>query len=390
MVKHLDSRGYKVTVASIARSHEEAAEGRGLKDFCHELVMAEVREPWQSMRMVARLPTLVPSSMGYFYSAKLQKSVDSLVSAEKFDLIFVHCSSVAQYVSHIRHIPKILDFGDMDSAKWLDYTKFKGFPLNLGYALEGIKLKRAEKKLATQFDMCTCTTKAELNTLNSYDTGAETDWFPNGVDHDFFKPDEEPERHRYDPNTLCFIGRMDYYPNQQCMFEFCAHTLPLIRRQNPAARLMIVGADPTESVKKLESIDGVTVTGTVPDVRLYARRAAVMVAPLNIARGTQNKILEAMAMEVPVVCSEQAAGGVDALPGEHFLVASSYQQYADAILGLMNNSKQRQALARAGRARMRSHHHWPNSLIRLEKIIDRCLKLNPKTAVGRSVRNCRF
>jgi hypothetical protein len=307
--------------------------------------------------------------MGYFYSPALAKRVRILLANERFDLIFVHCSSVAQYVSGVRGIPKILDFGDMDSQKWLEYARYKPFPLSGGYWLEGVKLEREEKRLAGLFDMCTATTRAEWETLEGYRTGVATDWFPNGVDSAYFAPASEP----YDADTMCFVGRMDYYPNQECMFEYCANVLPRIRARRPQAKLLIVGADPSVEVKKLAELPGVTVTGSVPDVRPYLQRSALMVAPLNIARGTQNKILEAMAAGVPVVVSGIAAGGVDAQPREHFLVADTVEEHAAAALRILESPDERARLAAAGRARMLSHHDWGRSMQRLDRIIERCI-----------------
>ena len=115
-------------------------------------------------------------------------------------------------------------------------------------------------------------------------------------------------------------------------------------------------------------------TGSVPDVRPYARRSALMVAPLNIARGTQNKLLESMAMGVPVVTSRVAAGGVDAVAGEHFLVSSTPEEYRDAILRIIDHPEERRRLAEAGRTRMLSHHAWPSSMRRLDAIVARCIE----------------
>ena len=367
MIKHL-ARENEVTVASLVRSSQEAKEGEGLSGHCAHYEMGRVRDPVQMLRMLARLPTPTPSSMGYFYSPTLAKRVRELLARNRFDLIFVHCSSAAQYVEHVEGIPKILDFGDMDSQKWLEYVRCKPFPLSLGYRLEGAKLERAEKQLARRFDLCTATTLAEWQTLEDYGTGAPTDWFPNGVDSEYFAPTDEP----YDPDTIAFVGRMDYYPNQECMFDFCARALPLIQAKRPGLKLLIIGADPSPAVQRLGTIPGVTVTGSVPDVRPYLRRAAVMVAPLNIARGTQNKILEAMAMGVPVVASRVAGGGVDATAPEHFLVASTVDEYRNAILRIVENPAERQRLSIAGRARMLSHHAWERSMQRLDGIIERC------------------
>jgi len=369
MIRHLSAAGHRVTVCSLARSQEEAEEGQGITPHCARFEMAQVSNPVQGLRMVARLPFSTPSSMGYFYSPSLRQTVRQLLSREKWDLIFVHCSSVAQYVEDVRDIPKVLDFGDMDSQKWLEYAHYKRFPLSLGYRLEGYKLLAAEKRLAKRFDLCTATTRAEWETLESYRTGVATDWFPNGVDSTFFSPADQP----YDPDTLSFIGRMDYYPNQECMARFCSQIWPLLRAQRPNVKLLIVGADPSPEMRKLGDLPGVTVTGSVPDVRPFVRQSALMVAPLNIARGTQNKILEAMAMGVPVVTSPAAAGGVDAENVKHFLVAETPVDYCSAILRILNDPVERQRLATAGRQRMLSNHAWPRSMARMDRIIERCV-----------------
>lgn len=369
MIRHFSAQGHQVTVCSLSRSAGEAVEGEGIATHCHHYEMAAVKNPIQVIRMVARLPLLTPSSMGFFYSPSLKQRINALLAKEKYDLIFVHCSSVAQYVEDVQGIPKILDFGDMDSQKWLEYANYKPFPLSLGYRLEGTKMEMAEKRLARKFDLCTATTRAEWETLESYGSAHKTDWFPNGVDANFFKPDGGG----YDADTLSFIGRMDYYPNQECMFDFCRNTLPLIQAKRPSAKLLIVGADPSPAVRKLGELPGVTVTGSVPDVRPYILRSAAMVAPLNIARGTQNKILEAMAMGVPVVTSPAGAGGVDAIHDEHFLVGSNPAEYAEACLQLMQDADTRARYSTAGRERMLSNHDWEASMRRLDGIVGHLL-----------------
>ena len=370
MIRHLSAAGHEVTVASLARSPQEAEEGKGIAPYCARYEMAVVNKPVQVARMALRAPSPVPSSMGFFYSATLARRVRELLLRERFDLIFVHCSSVAQYVAGVNGIAKILDFGDMDSQKWLEYARYKPFPLSAGYWLEGRKMERAEKQLTRLFDVCTATTRAEWETLEGYRTGVATDWFPNGVDSGYFTPSGEP----YDPDTLSFVGRMDYYPNQECMFDFCANVLPRIQVHRPKAKLLIVGAEPSRAVKKLGDLPGVTVTGSVPDVRPFLQASALMVAPLNIARGTQNKILEAMAAGVPVVTSNVAAGGVDARAEDDFLVASTSDEQVNAVLRILDNRNERRRLAVAGRTRMLSHHDWGRSMHRLDRIIERCLE----------------
>lgn len=368
MVRHL-SATHRVTVASLARSDEEAREGAGLARHCAAYEMGRVSHPVQVIRMVSRALGPQPSSMGFFYSRTLARRIRSLLARERFDLIVVHCSSVAQYVEHVTGIPKMLDFGDMDSQKWLEYARHRPLPVSVGFWLEGVKLQRAERRLARTFDVCTATTRAEWETLNTYGVEAATDWFPNGVDAEYFAPGDTP----YDPDTVCFVGRMDYYPNQQGMFDYCANVLPALRARRPNLRLEIVGANPSAAVRKLAGLPGVSVTGSVPDVRPHLRRAALTIAPLTIARGTQNKILEAMAAGVPVVTSRVAAGGVDARAGQDFLVAATPAEQVEAALRVLENPAERRRLSEAGRARMLSNHSWPHSMRRLDRIIERCL-----------------
>ena len=370
MIRHFTASGHRVTVCSLARSPAEAEEGAGIARYCAEFDVATVSEPLQMARMVARLPLRSPSSMGYFYSARLATDVRARLAERRWDLIFVHCSSVAPYVADVTEVPKILDFGDMDSQKWIEYAAYKPIPLSWGYRLEGAKMMMAEKDLARRFDLCTVTTRAERQTLESYRTKADVDWFPNGVDSEFFCPDEQS----YDPDTVSFIGRMDYYPNQECMRRFCDQVLPVLQARRPSLKLLIVGADPSPEMRALGKRPGVTVTGSVPDVRPFVRKSAAMVAPLAIARGTQNKILEAMAMGVPVVTSRIAAGGVDAEPGAHLLVADSASEQAAAIVTILESPDERQRLARAGRERMLSHHSWTKSMTRLDGIVERCVR----------------
>ena len=210
----------------------------------------------------------------------------------------------------------MFDLGDIDSRKWLLYSTVQAVSrLSLGYWLEGTKLERAEKRLARKFDLCTCTTRAELETFDEFSTGIASGWFPNGVDTEYFSVATE----QYDPDLISFVGRMDYYPNQEAMQNFLSDRYLAIEiRRCVGLPQSCVSSAPIRHLRSLHSVSlsGVEVTGSVADVRPYVQKSALTIAPLSIARGTQNKILESMAMGIPVVASEEAAPGVDAVPGE--------------------------------------------------------------------------
>jgi sugar transferase (PEP-CTERM/EpsH1 system associated) len=368
MIRHL-GQSHEVHVISLARSSEEAKAGERLSEYCRHSAVGIVSDPIQTLRMIARLPTPIPSTLGYFHSPHVARLVKEKLNRIDFDLIVVHSSGMAQYVEHVEGIRKLIDFCDMDSQKWLEYGVRKSLPLSLGYWLEGRKLELEEKRMARRFDLCTVATPAELATLDGYRTGAVTDWFPNGVDVEYFAP----QRENYERETITFVGRMDYYPNEECMVRFCEQTLPLLRAQHPRLRLQIVGADPSRRVRRLGQASGVIVTGSVPDVRPYLNRSALAIAPLDIARGTQNKILEAMASGVPVIASRKAAAGVDAVEGEHFLVAETPDEYASAIGRVLSHPEERRLLSAAGRERVLHSHRWESSMRRMDRIIERCM-----------------
>jgi len=368
IIRHLSAQGHEVTVASLARDASEAAAGAGIAQHCREYFVDVAGRMAPAARMLMRLPTPVPSSFGYFYSASLAAQIRQRLAKRSFDFVFVHCSSAAQLVGEIDDLPRLLDFGDMDSQKWLEYARYRAWPLSWGYRLEGAKLEREERRLASRFDFVSCTTRAELETLDALGSGTRSGWFPNGVDSAFFAPTTSD----YDRDLICFVGRMDYYPNQQAVQEFCRDVWPSLRSARKNLRFAIVGASPPAHIQSLARLDGVSVTGSVPDVRPIVSRACATVAPLRIARGTQNKILESLAMGVPVICSEIASRGVDVVAGQHLLTANTAEEYRDAILSVVDQPAERTRLGEAGRARVLSHHSWSSSMRRLDGLIEEC------------------
>jgi hypothetical protein len=376
MIRHL-AQTHDVTVMAPVRSAAEAEETRGIAAHCAAYQAFPVAGWAQFAKVGLTLPTTVSASEAYFHSGAMKVAVSRHLAAGATDLIIVHCSSVGRLVEDAA-LPKLIDFCDVDSRKWLDYTAFKPFPLSAGYRWEGWRMTGAERRLAHKFDAVTVATAGELATLRELGMAAHADWFANGVDTDYFAPTDE----RCDLDTITFVGRMDYFPNERCMVDFCRDVWPRLRARRPAVKLQIVGAAPTAPVQALARLDGVTVTGAVPDVRPFVRRSALTIAPLSIARGTQNKVLESMAMGVPVVCSPLAAAGVEAEPGVHLRVARSPDEWVTEIERLLADDGQRAALARAGRERVLSHHTWPRAMQRLDAIVARCVRAHAQSSAA--------
>jgi sugar transferase (PEP-CTERM/EpsH1 system associated) len=288
MIRHL-SQKHSVTVASLAHSQSEMNIGEKLLDYCTELI-AEVMPATKRWGYAIRaIGSVRPSSCEYFWSPALQRRIQEVTARRRFGLVIVHCAFVARYVDHLKEAARILDYGDLDSGKWWDYSRQRGFPFSLGYKLEFHKLRKYETKLSTQFDRFTVTSPGELNEFRKLNDTASCTLVTNGVDINYFAKRESIANRA---PVIVFLGRMDYFPNVDGIFYFVREIFPIIRSRIPSVQLKIVGSNPLLKIKKLENITGVTVTGFVEDVRPFLAEATVAIAPLRIARGTQNKILE--------------------------------------------------------------------------------------------------
>ena len=369
MIRHLQ-RNHRVTVASLAESRQELHDGAGLKDYCSEVVVELMPKPVRWLRAWMALFSSSPSSVAYFWSPELRRRIEAALLKTRFDLIFVHCAFMAQYVVNAVAPAKILDFGDLDSAKWADYSRTKTFPFTLGYKIESRKMKSYERHVAGHFDRCTVTTRGELEEFEKLGLTLPRSVIPNGVDSQYFRSRST----RRDPNVIVFVGRMDYFPNIDGMLYFAKDIFPIVRRNIPDVQLRIVGSNPSRAVRNLATVPGITVTGHVPDVRPYLDDATLAVAPLRLARGTQNKILEAMAMRIPVVATSAAAKGIEAVAGQHLSVGDGPADFAAKVVELLTNADLHDQLSMAGCQQVHQAHAWANSTAILDGILERSYK----------------
>ena len=306
------------------------------------------------------------ATLAYFNSPDFGAQIDDRLGMDRFDLIYVSSSSMAQYVKNPRHLPVVMDFVDVDSDKWLQYGARLPRHKAWVYRLEGIRLQQHELAAARQASRCIVATRQEEALLHSFAPWAPTSVIENGVDLDYFTPFSEPVQ----DTTIAFTGAMDYFPNIDAALHFSETIFPKIRARLPEARFLIVGKNPAPSVRRLASRqDGVEVTGEVPDVRPFVRRSSVVVAPLRVARGVQNKVLEAMAMGLPVVASQKAHEGLEARPGRHLFVEDDPSRFADLVVKLLNSPLLRTTVGGAARSFVEDHHCWAGSMAKLDRVL---------------------
>lgn len=365
MIQHL-SRKHEVVVASLAETEQELRDGAGLEKHCAEVIAELLPKPVRWRQACMALFTQEPSSVAYFRSKELHRKVQHKLREQKMDCVIVHCAFVAQYVIGWEGGFRWLDYGDLDSGKWAEYGEHRSFPLSLGYRLEAEKLRKYETTLAALFHQCTVTTQGELDMYASLGASTPCGVIPNGVDASYFsRPVQGTENSR----VIAFLGRMDYYPNIDGILYFSQNILPIIQKTIPDATLRVIGSNPSLRIRELAHIPGVTVTGHVPDVRPFLADAAVAIAPLRLARGTQNKILESMAMGIPVIATPQAAKGISAIAGKHLLVADGPEAFAKQVIDVLQTRELRRSLSEAARKQVELMHHWPSSMEILDEIL---------------------
>ena len=311
-------------------------------------------------------------SSRYFYVSALQRRVDALIEREGITGVFCSSSPTAEYVFRSRHaarlrdVPKVMDLIDVDSVKWRHYADQSHAGSAWLYRREARYLSALEGKIGQQFDRVLVVSEAERTCCDSISPDRVAA-VPNGVDLEYFSPRAaEPAKNR--PPMLVFTGVMDYRPNVDGIAWFVRSILPNVRATVPDVQLFIVGNRPSKTVQRLASDRSVVVTGFVPDVREYVARG-VSIAPLRIARGIQNKVLEAMAMGRPIVVTPQAFEGIDAVPGRDLMVASDEREFAERTIECLQDSAHADRLGCAARARAEQAYSWSNNLALLDELL---------------------
>lgn len=369
MLRQLQQFG-PVHIACFADDDEEAALDATLEHrLASQNIVVRTKPQWRAG--LEALATGQPISVTSFASAQLQRAVDQIVKQRPISCIFIFSGQMAQFIPAGYKGRVVMDFADVDSAKFESYAADCGLPMSWINAREGRLLSQFEKSIAQRADYSLLVSEAEAELFRQR-SGLGSDRIlaaGNGIDLDFYNPDIVPPLDQtFDGPLIVFTGQMDYRPNVEAVTSFSQDVMPTILQQYPNARFAIVGRAPTIAVRQLDGVNGTFVTGAVDDVRQWLAAADVVVAPLRIARGIQNKVLEAMAMKKPVVVSTAAAEGIAAQNGEHFLIAANAAHEAVLVNHLLKETAEAISLGlRAGRL-MREKYSWDQQLSGLSNI----------------------
>lgn len=313
----------------------------------------------------------LPVSLSAFASRPMQDWVDARLASGAISHIVVFSGQMAQYVPAGFEGRFVMDFVDVDSAKFESYAAGGNALMRWVYEREGRKLAAFEREIAARADVSLFVSEAEAALFRARGGSGLVRALGNGIDTSFYDPSAHFRKlHPVFPDPLIvFTGQMDYRPNIDAVADFARNAFPAIRVAHPETTFAIVGRNPTPAVVELSALPGVMVTGAVDDIRTWLAGADVVVAPLRIARGIQNKVLEAMAMARPVVASTAAAEGIDAVDGVHFRVARSVEEEAESVSALLADTDRRLEMGRAARAHVMQGYGWDAQLAGLEALL---------------------
>jgi sugar transferase (PEP-CTERM/EpsH1 system associated) len=377
LLKHLSAR-HRVFLGTFVDDPDDEAYVDAVRDMCSDLHVVRLRPSLAKLRSLAALVTDQPLSVRYYRDAGLQDWVNRTLASENIDATVVFSSAMAQYLptdADGQQPPMLTDFVDVDSLKWTQYSAAHRWPLSWLYEREGRLLHRFERAVAARSKKSFFVTEEETALFQKMapESADAVVAMGNGVDTSYFSFDAKRESPFSQPGVvtqqipLVFTGAMDYWPNMDAVIWFAQEVLPVLRRSWPQIRFYVVGRCPSSSVQALVS-DVVVVTGTVPDVRPYLQHAALVVAPLRVARGLQNKILEAMAMGKPVVASRSCAHAI-AAQGDELVCASGVSGFVREIDALLRAPARAASVGRAARWRVMQSYSWAAHLSGIDRYL---------------------
>lgn len=380
LLKYL-AQHYQIHLGSFVDAQEDWQYVDKVKEYCHDSYFAGLNPKSARLKSLRGLFTGNALTLPYYFDAGLQQWVGEKLATDKITHAVVFSSAMAQYLPDETSLTRVADLVDVDSDKWAQYAKSKSWPLSWIYRREANRLLDFERHIALNYDATVLVNENEAALLQSLapESAARITHANNGVDTDYFAPSKNFENpYQNDNPVLAFTGAMDYWPNVDAVEWFAYEVFRRLYAKNPRVSFFIVGSRPDPRVKRLAELPGVFVTGSVPDIRPYLAHATIAVAPLRIARGTQNKVLEAMSMAKLVIASSEAAQGVSAKASLEIVIAKNATEFLDEISAHLK-SQERELIGCRARTRVIQDYSWNANLSRIGLALDPSLADQTKT-----------
>jgi sugar transferase (PEP-CTERM/EpsH1 system associated) len=343
----------------------------GLQKYCASIFHLDQHKTLSKIKGLTGFLTNKPITLPYYFDKRMQQWTHRVIAQHKISKVFVYSSSMAQYVqgenahaAQFSSLDRIIDFVDIDSDKWRQYAMKKTGLANWFFNREYRLLAQVENDICVEFDHSLFVSPDEAQLFSERQALAQKSkvhGLLNGVDIDFFDPKKQFEQEALVPNLpfITFTGAMDYWANVDAVLWFTDNVWPLILAKNPEAIFCIVGGNPSSDVTALAKQQGVIVTGRVHDVRPFINQAECVVAPLQIARGIQNKVLEAMSLNKAIVVTPMAMEGINAKANEAIVITDNIEEYAHACLTFLTKKEAKKVTSREW---IIEQFTWPQTL----------------------------
>jgi sugar transferase (PEP-CTERM/EpsH1 system associated) len=359
LIKSLSS-SHEISLVSLLCDEYERELVQEVADYCVSVDLVPLSKARSYANCLAALPTRVPLRVAYYRSPELVRCVRRVIREQSIEVAhgeLIKITPAMRVVLRQESIPALYD--SVDCISWYLQQEARSERNLLKKAFvssELIKMRRYEPRALGLFDQAVITSTHDRDCLIALgEQSQHVKVVPNGVDIEYFAAPTPATSREND--TLVFCAKLDYYPNAQAIVRFCREILPLIWQKRPEVRLTIVGNNPPPAVRDLGADSRISVTGYVPDIRPYLEKASVALAPLRVAAGMQNKVLEALAMGAPVVATPAACRSLNVEHGTHLLMAEE-GEFAHAVVSLLEDAGLAESLGRAGRAYVEEYHSW--------------------------------
>jgi sugar transferase (PEP-CTERM/EpsH1 system associated) len=358
LLKYLAQRS-RLYLACLADEPVPSETEVALRNYCERLAIVSLHRRMRWLKAFGSLAAGHTITEGAFSSSVFKKLVQDWAREVPFTAAIGSASSMVPYLqlAELREASIVIDLVDVDSQKWFDYAAISHGVRSWVYHTEGKRLRKLEEKLPAWTRAVTLVSEAEADLYREFCSQGAVHGVTNGVDLKYFQPGP-----KHTEKSCVFIGVLDYRPNVEGLCWLCRHVWPDVHRLRPGTKLYLVGKSPAPQVRRLADLPGVELVGPVPDVRPYLARAAVTLVPLQVARGVQNKILEALAMAKATIVSPEALTGLQAEPNVHVLQADTPAQWVESILAVLDDPGLQQRLGAAGRRYVEEHHSWDHCL----------------------------
>ncbi len=366
LMKYLSPR-HEIVLLSLITSEKMREQLDLVAPFCERVELVRIPR-WKSyLNCLHGLFSPLPLQIAYYRSSEMLERIQKLLQEDDFDVAYAYHLRAGQYLEEVSHCPRVLDLKPVQSLNLERMKQHIHDPVRrLLYRAEHRRVKSYEPALVRQFERCFVISQTDRSHVDPEGEYDNIELNPHGVNVERFAPDPTVEK---EPRSVIFSGKMSYDPNVDAVLYFHKNIWPAIQKQIPTAKLYVVGANPKKAVVALAQDPSVTVTGFVKDMRLYLNRAEVAVAPLRIAAGLQNKLLEGMAIGLPMVVTPVANEGIGASDGRDLLVAESPTRFAESVIRLLQNPKQRQQIGTAARNFIVNHWTWEKHFADLEQML---------------------